>query len=95
MYSECILPEKILDMVNSVHYKYYNMTEWTPEGIKELRLKVGMTQRDFGLHIGVTREYVNKLEKGVRKPSKTMCILFDCIKNQEKGKGDGKFEDNR
>ena len=71
--------------------------EWTPEKIKELRQSLNLSQQAFGALVGVTREYVNYLEKEVRKPSKTLCILLDCIskKRERKRKGGGKFEDNR
>ncbi|MCX5804395.1 MAG: helix-turn-helix transcriptional regulator [Proteobacteria bacterium] len=60
------------------------MDKWAPEKIKDLRKEMDLTQKDFGDRIGVTREYVNKLEKGVRRPGKTMCILLDCI--EQKGR---------
>lgn len=43
-----------------------------------------MSQQDFGALVGVSRDYVIKLEKGVRKPSKTLCILMGiCEKTRE------------
>ncbi len=62
------------------------MDKWTPERIKELRQALNLTQKKFSVLIGVTDIYVNYLEKGVRKPGKTMQILLDCI--EEKGKGE-------
>jgi len=50
--------------------------EWTPDKIKELRKSLELSQQDFGTFVGVSRDYVIKLEKGVRKPSKTLCILM-------------------
>jgi DNA-binding XRE family transcriptional regulator len=40
---------------------------------------MGFTQKAFAERIGVTRLYVILLEKGVRVPSKTLCILFSCM----------------
>mgnify|MGYP005838396205 FL=1 len=57
--------------------------EWTPNKIKELRQSLKLSQQAFGVRIGVTREYVNKLEKGVKHPSKTLCILFGYIQRNE------------
>ena len=59
-----------------------DMTAWTPETIKALRKSTGLTQRAFALRIGTTREYVNKLEKGVRTPSVMLCILLDYIRKE-------------
>lgn len=41
----------------------------SPEGIKALRIALGMTQEQFAHAIGVTCGTVNRWEKGV-KPSK-------------------------
>jgi DNA-binding XRE family transcriptional regulator len=89
--------KNILDKVNIVYYYSIDMDIWTPEEIKKLRARLTLTQEAFGSLIGVTRIYVNYLEKGVKTPSKTLCILLDCIskKRERKRKGGGKFEDNR
>jgi len=50
--------------------------EWTPDKIKELRKSLELSQENFGTLVGVSRDYVIKLEKGLRKPSKTLCILM-------------------
>jgi len=55
--------------------------EWTPAKIKELRTSLRLSQLAFGLKVGVTREYVNKIEKGVKTPSKTLCILMEYIQS--------------
>ncbi len=65
------------------------MSVWTPEQIKEFRERLNLTQKAFGEKIGVTREYVNYLEKGVRSPSKTMCILLECMQTKMKKESDG------
>jgi DNA-binding XRE family transcriptional regulator len=66
-----------------------DMNVWTPERIKQLRASMELTQEAFALKIGVTRVYVNYLEKGVRAPNKTLCILLTCMesKGTKKGKG--------
>lgn len=68
--------------MNNVHYTYLYM-EWTPDKIKELRHSLNLSQQAFGVLVGVTREYVNKIENGVRTPSKTLCILMGYIQRTE------------
>lgn len=63
------------------------MGTWTPDRIRSLRQLMKMTQAAFGDHIGITRTYVYLLEKGVKKPSKTLMCLFDYIEKAFKGKG--------
>jgi DNA-binding transcriptional regulator YiaG len=53
--------------------------EWTPDKIKELRHSLNLSQQAFGALMGVTREYVNRMEKGVKTPSRTLCILMDIL----------------
>jgi DNA-binding transcriptional regulator YiaG len=69
--------------------------EWTPDKIKKLRTSLDLSQQAFGIKLGVTREYVNKIEKGVKIPSKTLCILMQFIEKYgtetgEKGDDYGK-----
>jgi DNA-binding transcriptional regulator YiaG len=70
------------------------MKEWTPEEIKRLRQAMGLTQKEFGGLLGVTRNFIYYLERGERKPSKTFKLLLECIeekhltgKESEKGHG--------
>lgn len=62
------------------------MKNWTPEEIKELRLKRGTIQKTFAELLGVTREYICYLEKGVRTPSNIMKRLLDCVEEKENGR---------
>lgn len=91
MYSK-LYSTNSLDKANTVYYNTRDMTTWTPEAIRELRKSMGLTQRAFAEQIGTTREYVNFLEKGVRRPGKTLCILFGWMaeKENEKDKENGK-----
>ena len=60
---------------------------WTPGSIKDFRLRLGLTQKAFGKLLGVTDRYIFFLEKGVKKPSKTLQLLLDCLeKTLPKGK---------
>lgn len=47
---------------------------------------MNLSQKAFGELLGVTRNYIYYLEKGVKEPSKTLKLLLDCIE-KEKGKG--------
>jgi len=62
------------------------LKQWTNEEIKDFRKRLGLYQKDFAEMIGVTRLYVVYLEKGVRRPSKTLRILFDILEKQENKK---------
>jgi len=66
------------------------MGKWPNNKIKQLRLSMGLTQAAFAESIGTTRTYVNLLEKGVKRPSKTLCILFDLLKQKENEKEKGR-----
>lgn len=72
--------------MNYVCYTVYNMKTWTPEEIKAFRKRLNLYQREFADLLGVTREYVICLEKGVRTPSKSLRLFLDCLKKQLKGK---------
>lgn len=60
--------------------------QWVPEEIRDFRKRLGLYQKDFAELIGVTRLYVIYLEKGVRRPSKTVKILLSLLERIEKGK---------
>lgn len=60
------------------------MDTWTPDAIKTLRKGLKKSQNAFGERIGVSGNYVYLLEKGVKKPSKTLKILLDFIEERRK-----------
>jgi DNA-binding transcriptional regulator YiaG len=60
------------------------MKTWTPARIKHLRNSMKLTQEAFAERIGVTRTYVNLMERKVKTPGKTMCILLDCMETKMK-----------
>ncbi len=68
------------------------MKEWTKGQIQVLRERLGLYQREMAERLGVTREYVVYLEKGVKTPSKTLKLLLDYIEKEqnEKEKGEKK-----
>lgn len=61
------------------------MKTWGPEDIKGLRKRLNLSQVAFGNRLGVSGNYVYLLERGVKRPSKTLRLLLDCIE-KEKGK---------
>ena len=73
---------KRLDLSKSVRYAIGNMLDWEPEDIKDLRKKVRLSQRAFAEVLGVTTNYVYILEKGLKKPGKTLKLLLDCINRE-------------
>ena len=66
------------------------MKEWTQGDIKGLRLTMKLSQKAFADLTGVTRNYIYYLERGERKPKKTLKFLLDCIEKDLKGKEKGK-----
>jgi DNA-binding transcriptional regulator YiaG len=66
------------------------MNDWLPYNVKTLRKGLGLSQRAFGERIGVSGNYVHLLEKGVKKPSKTLRILLDYIEIQREENAKGK-----
>lgn len=60
------------------------MKQWEPKDITALRNRLKLTQEAFGDLIGVTRTYVNLMEKGVKEPSKTLKVLFSCLDKETK-----------
>jgi DNA-binding transcriptional regulator YiaG len=57
---------------------------WTPKEILKLRETFDLYQRELAELLGVTRTYIILLEKGVKKPSKTLRLLLDCVEGQLK-----------
>ena len=70
------------------------MRNWTPEDIKELRARHDLSQPAFGDLLGVTGNYIYLIEKGVKKPGKSLRLLVDCVEKQlnENGKGKEKVK---
>jgi DNA-binding transcriptional regulator YiaG len=71
------------------------MKKWAPEQIIQLRKVNNLFQRELAERLGVTREYVNYLEKGVKTPSKTLRLLLDCVEKQFKENEKGKESDKK
>ena len=61
------------------------MKEWTQEDISKLRDRLKLSQTAFAELLGVTRIYIYYLEKGVKRPSKILKLLMDCIAKNLKG----------
>jgi DNA-binding transcriptional regulator YiaG len=58
------------------------MKAWSPEDIKILRSRLGLSQVLFGKRVGVSGTYVYLLEKGVKTPSETLKLLLDCVEEK-------------
>jgi transcriptional regulator with XRE-family HTH domain len=75
------------------------MKTWTPEEIKTFRKRHNLYQKELSKLLGVTERYVIYLEKGVRTPSETVKLLFNClerelsrIRKEVKKRGDGRLQ---
>lgn len=76
-----------LDNLTKLEYNEV-MKQWTPEEIKDFRLRLGLYQKGLAELLRVSTNYVYLMEKGVKKPGSTMKALLDCIE-REYGKGKG------
>lgn len=47
----------------------------TPEQFRAVRKSFGLTQKEWGLFLGIGREHVAKLEAGTMPVSRTVAIL--------------------
>ena len=56
--------------------------EWTHREIKILRKKMNLNQTALGNILGITRIHVYYIEKGVKRPSKTLRLLLDCVEEK-------------
>jgi len=70
--------KKLLIISNFVSY-YMQMCSWTPDDIKNLREKFKTSRPKFGYLLGVSGNYIYLLEKGVKKPSRTLQLLLDYV----------------
>lgn len=58
------------------------MKKWTAKEIKALRAGYKLSQPALGKLLGVSGNYIYMLEKGVRKPSKSLRLLMDCVEER-------------
>lgn len=62
------------------------MKTWTAQEIREFRKRLNLYQKDLGLLLGITGRYISMFERGVKKPSKTLKALLNCLeKEKERG----------
>jgi putative transcriptional regulator len=52
----------------------------TPEEIRELRVREGLTQADFAMYLNTTRSVIDQWESGAKKPNGVELKLLDLIK---------------
>jgi DNA-binding XRE family transcriptional regulator len=60
------------------------MSGWTGGQIRDFRKRHGLLQRELAALVGVTREHIVALEKEVKRPSDTLCLLLECLDRQMK-----------
>jgi DNA-binding transcriptional regulator YiaG len=60
------------------------MKQWKPQEIKAFRKRLKLSQKAFGDLLGVSRIHIYYIEEGVRKPSKTLKLLLDCVEREFK-----------
>ncbi len=53
--------------------------KWTPEAIRDLRLRLGLTQAAFGQLVGVGYLTINRWENHPLPPTRPKCIALDTI----------------
>jgi DNA-binding transcriptional regulator YiaG len=69
------------------------MRDWTPEEIMELRKTYKLSKAKLAELTGVSKNYIYYLEKGVKRPSKTLKLVLGYVEKDltgtgnEKGKG--------
>lgn len=52
---------------------------FTPEAIRNLRTSLGLTQAEFGAHLGIGHMQVHKLETGAQPVTRTMALALGTI----------------
>ena len=55
------------------------MTTWTPAEIKDLRVKMGLSQPEFAQLVGASVTTVSRWENGHQSPSRITRKLLDTI----------------
>ncbi len=79
----------LLDKLTLLAYNI-SMKTWGPKDIRDFRKRFNLTQKELAELIGVTRNYVYLLERGVRKPGKTLQLFFECLERDLKEKEKGR-----
>ena len=59
------------------------MKKYTPQEIKEIRGKLGITQKELADEIGVSKRTVESWESGKRSPSNTACRIIEMVWGNE------------
>jgi len=80
------IPHSGLDILTLLDYNK-GMDPWTLERIIMYRKHLGLTQLEFAALLGVQRNYIHMLEKGLRTPSPTLSRLMDCLEQKEENHG--------
>ncbi len=62
--------------------------DWTPERIRALRQKMGLSQREFAKQINVRQATVSDWETGKHPPTGAVLVLFDMLEKEANRKAD-------
>lgn len=60
-------------------------SDWKPDRVRALRLRMGVSHRVFAELLGVSRVQIAHWEYGVRKPARLACRLLDKINEDPEG----------
>lgn len=63
------------------------MKKWTSKDLKSMRKNFKLSQKALSDLLGVTEHYIYLLERGMKKPSKTLKLLLDCVEENLKRTG--------
>ena len=55
----------------------------TPEQVKAVREKLGLTQAEAAERVGVSQEAWSAWERGVRKPTRRSAMLIDMLRRKK------------
>jgi len=61
---------------------------WNPQDLKDLRERHSLTQKELAEIMGVTIDYISKIERGIRKPSKIFKNFLFYLENDLTKKGE-------
>ena len=75
---------------------------WNADAVRELRSRMGLTQRQLARRLGVRQQTVSEWETGLYAPRGASVTLLRMVSeeggpayNTDRGKGDEKDEDSR
>ena len=58
---------------------------WTPDRIRKLRTRLGLTQQALAVRLGIAVTAISRWENGKHAPSPMACKLLDGLAAKSKG----------